>query len=304
MTERDLPPLNALRAFEAAARHQHVARAAAELNVTHGAVSHQIRHLEDSLGTALFRRSGNRIALTPAGQRLLPVLSESLDRIAEAAAGLAHDGAAEQVTIACAPALAAKWLVPEMAALLERHPGVAIDIAPAQELAWHDPRQRPGARDADIVIAYGRPDAEAPGTVVLPGISFFPVMSPRLSHGTRAVRRPGDIARHAVLHDDDGTGWRRWMAAAGMDGTADLRHMRLGNASLSLGAAVDGLGIALGDSVLADADLAAGRLVAPFEIRVPAPGAYFLMLPQGARRSGARDAVATWLADRLGARMA
>lgn len=301
---RRLPPLNALRAFEAAARHLHIARAAGELNVTHGAVSHQIRHLEESLGTALLRRTGNRIALTPAGQRLLPVLSESLDRIAEAAAGLAHDGAVEQVTIACAPALAAKWLVPEMTALMERHPGVAIDIAPAQDLAWLDPRQRASPRDADIVIAYGRPDAEAPGTVPLPGISFFPVMSPRLTHGPRAVRRPQDIARHAILHDDDdGTGWRRWMAAAGIGG-GDLRHMRLGNASLSLGAAVDGLGIALGDTILADADLAAGRLVAPFEIRVPAPGAYFLMLPQGTRRPGARQAVATWLADRLSARMA
>ncbi len=300
---RRLPPLNALRAFEAAARHLHIARAAGELNVTHGAVSHQIRHLEESLGTALLARTGNRIALTPAGQRLLPVLSESLDRIAEATAGLAHDGAAEQVTIACAPALAAKWLVPEMTALLERHPGVAIDIAPAQELAWFDPRQRASPREADIVIAYGRPDAEAVGTVPLPGISFFPVMSPRLSHGARAVRRPQDIARHAILHDDDGTGWRRWMAAAGLEGSAELRHMRLGNASLSLGAAVDGLGIALGDTILADADLAAGRLVAPFEIRVPAPGAYFLMLPQGARRPGAREAVATWLADRLSARM-
>ena len=105
---RHLPPLNALRAFEAAARHQHIARAAAELNVTHGAVSHQIRHLEAVLGTELFRRSGNRISLTTAAQRLLPVLSESFDRIAEATTGAAQKAAADHVTIACAPALAAK----------------------------------------------------------------------------------------------------------------------------------------------------------------------------------------------------
>lgn len=300
---RRLPPLNALRAFEAAARHLHVARAAAELNVTHGAVSHQIRHLEEALGTALFRRAGNRIALTPAGQRLLPVLSESLDRIAEAAAGLDHGGTEAQVTIACAPALAAKWLVPEMAALLERHPGVAIDIAPDQELAWLDGRRRTPPRDADIVIAYGRPDSDAPGLMGLPPIAFFPVMSPRLSHGPRAVRRPQDVLRHPILHDDDGTGWRRWLEAAGLNEGGDARDMRLGNASLSLGAAVDGLGIALGDTILADADLAAGRLVAPFAITVAAPGAYFLMLPPGARRSAAREAVATWLADRLTARL-
>ncbi len=301
---RRLPPLNALRAFEAAARHQHIARAATELNVTHGAVSHQIRHLEATLGTALFSRSGNRIALTAAGQRLLPVLSDSLDRIAEAAAGLAHDGAAEQITIACAPALAAKWLVPELSGLIERHPGVAIDIAPAQDLAWLDMRQRAAPRDAEIVIAYGRPDPDQAGMLPLPAISFFPVMSPRLTHGPRAVRRPQDVLRHAILHDDDGAGWRRWMTETGLDATVDLRHMRLGNASLSLGAAADGLGIALGDTILADADLAAGRLVAPFEIKVAAPGAYFLLLSPGGRRPSARDAVATWLADRLTARLA
>lgn len=300
---RPLPPLNALRAFEAAARHQHVARAAAELNVTHGAVSHQIRHLEQSLGTALFRRTGNRIVLTAAGQRLLPVLSESLDRIADAAAGLAQAGEADPVTVACAPALAAKWLVPELSALLDRHPGIAVDIAPAQELAWLDMRQRAVPRDADIVIAYGRPDRGIPGLVALPPIAFFPVMSPRLGHGPHAVRRPQDVLRLRILHDDDGTGWRRWLEAAGLERPSDGRDMRLGNASLSLGAAGEGLGIALGDTLLADADLAAGRLVAPFSVRVDAPGAYFLWLAPPGRRSVPADAVATWLADRLSARL-
>ena len=300
---RRLPSLNALRAFEAAARHQHFARAAAELNVTHGAVSHQIRALEDSLGTALFRRSGNRITLTPEAQRLLPVLTESFDRIAEITGTLGQDDSADHIAIACAPALAAKWLVPEMADLTERHPGLTIDIAPRQDLTWLEPGRRPTEDIGDIIIAYGRPDPAAPGFLALPDNAFFPVCSPRLTHGPRAVKRPQDLLRHPLLHDDDGTGWRRWLAEAGVVSPHDLRNMRLGNASLTLDAAADGLGIALGDTILAEADLAAGRLVAPFSTRVAAPGAYFLLRPALSRDSSTRDTVANWLADRLRARL-
>ena len=300
---RRLPSLNALRAFEAAARHQHIARAAAELHVTHGAVSHQIRHLESLLGTTLFLRSGNRITLTPAAQRLLPVLSESFDRIARVIAGLDHADEPDTITIACAPALAAKWLMPEMAALIERHPGISVDIAPNQETVWLDDHRDIAAIDADIILAYGRIDSGMADVLSLPEIRFFPVCSPRLTHGPQALRRPQDVLGHTLLHDDNGAGWRRWLEAAGVETPEDSRDMRLGNASLSLGAAADGLGIALGDTILADADLAAGRLVAPFSIRVAAPGEYFILRPPGVHRAGTRDAVANWLADRLSARL-
>ena len=301
---RRLPPLNALRAFEAAARHQHIARAAAELRVTHGAVSHQIRHLEDQLGTTLFQRTGNRITLTPAAQRLLPVLSESFDRIARVITSLDHADEADSITIACAPALAAKWLLPELPALIERHPGISVDVSPAQVLAWLDDPRDIAAIDADIVLAYGRRRSGAEHVIPLPEIRFFPVCSPRLTHGPQALRRPQDVLRHTLLHDDNGAGWRRWLDAAGVELPEQVRAMRLGNASLSLGAAADGLGVALGDTLLADADLAAGRLVAPFSTSVSAPGEYFLLCPEDARRSTVRDSMSTWLVDRLTARLA
>lgn len=274
--------LNALRAFEAAGRHLHMARAAEELGVTQSAVSHQIRGLEARLGLRLFERGHNRIRLTPDGARLLPVISESFDRMHQGLLALDPDSSAGVLTLACTPSLAANWLVPQLGAFAARFPELEIDLRLGE---LDDPNLEP---DVDLTICYGeRPTTTRLATTRrvrrLTHVSFFPVCSPRLLRGEPPLRRPRDLLAHRLIHDDDGGNWRRWLAAAGVatetKGTARAPGLYLWNAHLTLLSARGGGGIALADTMEVGPDLRDGSLVPLFDIEVPAPRAYYLVTP-------------------------
>jgi len=288
--------LNALRAFEAAARHRHMARAAEELGVTHGAVSRHVRLLEQDLAVALFDRRHNRIRLTAEGARLFPVVREALDRVTTAALGLGGGPPAGRLTVACTPTLATSFLIPALDGFRSRYPALDLDlrIAPPAGAAL--------AEDIDLALVYGLPRAAGRRVVKLTDVAFFPVWSSKYANQAGTIRGPDDLAGAAatLLHDDEGGNWARWFEAAGRSLPSGARGIRFGAAFLSLEAARAGLGVALAGRLEVTGDLAEGRLMSLPEVGVPAPQAYYLVTaaePGMPRRVAAFE---SWLRAQLG----
>lgn len=257
-----LPPLNALRSFEAAARHASFSHAADELGVTHGAVSKQIRALEDDLGQPLFIRSVRQVKLTAAGRELMAEVAPALERIAAAAATLRRlpDQESGQVRINSRPSFALRWLIPNLPRFVRAYPG----IEPQVVTSTLEPARLPPA-GYDIVIR--RDDAPGGGTWPAGTArnaflreSAFPVAAPALL-AERPIRRPEDLADHVLLQTATRqTDWQDWLARAGCAGLRASGELWFEHQQFTLQAAIDGMGIALGLSVLAEIDLSAGRL--------------------------------------------
>lgn len=275
---RRLPPLNALRAFEAAARHLSFTRAASELNVTQAAISHQIKTLEDHLGTPLFRRLSRALVLTEAGQSLFPAVREALDGLAEAAARLRAHQAGGTLTVSTLPSFAVKWLVPRMSRFQDRHPEIDLRISAKEYLVDF-------ARDGiDVAIRFGSGDWPRVRAEWMANEELLPVCSPSLLPD---LRSPGDLTRATLLHEEmlplgSFPTWRHWLATAGVQGVDASRGPRFSHTHLMLQAAIDGRGVALGQALIVADDLAAGRLVAPFQFRLPAGFGYFIACPPAA----------------------
>ncbi|TDH58864.1 LysR family transcriptional regulator [Dankookia rubra] len=254
---RSLPSLNALRAFEAAARLGSLKAAAAELGVTHGAVSQQVRLLEDWLRAPLFERHNRRILLTPAARAYLAEVGPAFDRLAAATARYGRDNGA--VLRVNAPAtFALRWLVPRLARFRARHPGIQVRLETSSQGLEALPEPQ------DIVIR-GGPDA-FPGHAARPFLSEhrLPVCSPGLL-ARQPLRAPDDLRRHTLLHTLSLPRlWDDWLAEAGVAGLEAEAGLTLDHFYLTLQAALDGLGIAMGPTALMADDLARGALVAPF----------------------------------------
>jgi LysR family transcriptional regulator, glycine cleavage system transcriptional activator len=286
-----LPPLNALRAFEAAARLASFARAAAELHVTPAAVSHQVKGLEDVLGVKLFRRRASGLELTHAGRVCQPKLREGFQRLAEAVEQIRATGAPGTLSIDAAPTFAAKWLAPRLHRFVATHRQLDVRINARTRLI-DVPRDggrvdegQPVSEDADLSIRFGGGDYPEMRVDKLLAVSVTPMCGARRPQGERLLREPRDLREHVLIHDnvpsDDGRPlWLVWLEAAGVEGVDVLHGLRFNHASLALDAAADGLGIALGMPQIAAFDLAAGRLVAPFPLRVPLASAYYLVSPR------------------------
>jgi LysR family glycine cleavage system transcriptional activator len=286
---RRLPPLNALRAFEAAARHLSFTRAAAELHVTQTAISHQIKGLEERLGVRLFRRLPRGLLLTEEAQRYLPPVRDAFDRIAAATAQLAAAGSSGSLTVSVLPSFAAKWLVPRLGRFRAAHPDLDLRISASSQLVDF------ARDDVDVGIRMGR--GRYPGLRVdrLFGESMVPVCAPELLSGPHPLRRPEDLRHHVLLHDDDHTGWRLWLELAGVEEVDAGRGPVFTDSAMVVQAAAEGQGIALARSVLAAGDLAAGRLVRPFEVSVPHDLAYYLVSPEATAEQPRIRAFRAWL---------
>ena len=291
---RRLPPLNALRAFEAAARHLNFSRAADELSVTPGAVSQQIQNLEDYVGAALFKRTPKGLLLTDAAQTALPALREAFDRLAEAASLLTAAVDGRRLTLTAPPSFAAKWLVPRLGAFERVHPQVDVWLSAAIELVDLT------AGEVDIAIRYGA--GRYPGLEVkrLFSETVIPVASP--DHlAEHALNTPADLANHILLHDgspdldDSCPDWSMWLAARGLKGIDGMRGPRFNQSSLVIEAAVNGRGVALAKRTLAAADLEAGRLVAPLQIATAVDFAYYLVHPKAKGRLPQVKAFVSWI---------
>lgn len=257
---RKLPPLNALRAFEAAARHLSFKSAAEELCVTSTAISHQIRHLENMIGFKLFERTPRSIALTDAGRRLFPVLRDGLDRFSRAVADLNEDG--HSVSISVTPAFAARLLVPALVRLQQSHPDIRLAIDATERLSdlargevdlavrYGPPSRRPGVRHVHLYSDRYLPLASPPWADTHPG----PLPAERLAD-ERLVSYEWKNARL------QGPTWSRWMAAQGVTGFDDARCVHFSEESHAIQAAMDGAGVVLASDALVARDIDAGRLL-------------------------------------------
>ncbi|MBP1851568.1 LysR substrate-binding domain-containing protein [Rhizobium halophytocola] len=268
---RRLPPLNPLRAFEAAARHGSVSLAAQELNVTHGAISHQIKSLEATLGVSLFERGGQRIKLTPQGAQLLPSVSSAFTEIATATARLTRPTTSGTLTVACIPALMSFWLMPRIGEFVRQFPDIRLTLISSNDAAnISNPA-------VDLCVLYGNgkwPDCWAR---LWSSLEFFPVASPTMLN-SRPLRNLRDLRDHVLLHADaDGQEWTTWLTAIDARGFIDKdRQHFMGDARLATEAALHGLGIAMGDSITARGLIDSGDLVVPFNLAVPANEAFYI----------------------------
>ncbi|HEX5080290.1 MAG TPA: transcriptional regulator GcvA [Geminicoccaceae bacterium] len=292
---RRLPPLNSLRAFEAAARHLSFSRAAEELHVTPAAVSHQIRALEEHLGVKLFRRLNRAVLLTDAGQACVAGLSDAFDRMAAALARLRAQEGSGPLTVSTSPALASKWLVPRLERFQQLYPELDVRISAAMRLVDF------AREDVDLAIRYGTGTYPGLLSELLLTNEVVPVCAPALLEGPRPLRTPADIRQHTLLHDDTRTSdgaypnWAMWLRAAGLDDIDPGRGLRFDYPGLVLEAAAAGRGVALALSTVAAADLAAGRLVKPFAVTVPTPFAYYLVCPEATAERPKVGALRRWL---------
>lgn len=287
MTRR-LPPLTALRAFEAAARHCSFTRAAAELHVTQAAISHQVKQLEEWLDLKLFERYGHALRLTTDGKAYLPDLSATLDTLATATEKLAHRSAAGVLRITALPSFAAKWLMPRLGRFRAAHPQIELHVSSALEL--HD--FSGGAYDLAIRLGLGRwPGLRAD---LISSEWLSPLCSPTLA-AQRPLLVPSDLRYHTLLHDQPRDLWVRWLEMADAPDVDANAGPGFSDSSLVLQAAIDGNGVALGRVFLAADDIAAGRLVKPFAQNLPNDYSYWLVYPRSAATKPRVELFRDWL---------
>jgi len=284
-----LPPMNTLRAFEAAARHLSFTQAAEELHVTQAAVSHQIRTLEEALGVRLFRRLNRAIRLTEEGQEFVSEVRKALSHLATAVERLAAPAAGGPLTVSVLPSFASKWLVPRLGRFRDKHPEIDVRINPSIQLTDF---QRD---DIDLAVRYGRGRYEGLESVWLMTEDIFPVCSPALLSGANALRSPGDLRGHTLLHDDGHVDWAMWLLVAGVRDISPTQGPYFTDSAMVIQAAVEGQGVALARGALAADDLAAGRLVKPFDIAIPTDYAYYIVCPKATAHHPKIAAFRGWL---------
>ncbi len=290
-----LPPLNALRAFEAAGRHLSLSRAADELHVTPAAVSHQIKALEEYLGVPLFRRVNRGLLLTDAGQACLPGLRDGFASLAQAVESARRQKPNRGLTVSVAPSFGAKWLVPRLDRFTAAHPDIDVRLDASTRLV--DPLQE----DIDVCIRYGPGNYPGMHVECLLAEEVGPVCSPSLLEGPNPLKTPNDLCNHVLLHfdapagDDSMPDWKMWLAAAGVKDCDASRGPRFTMASMAVQVAVAGQGVALAGSVLVADDVAAGRLVKPFELTFPARFSYYIVCPPAIAEQPRVVAFRAWL---------
>lgn len=283
------PSTRALTTFEACARLMNFTRAAEELNLTQGAVSHQIRELETLLGIGLFDRKPRGLALTEAGEGYLPYAREALDRLRSGAQAVARHRQGNVLTVTMSPNFANKWLVPRLGDFAAAHPDIDLRISAARRHVDF------ATDDIDLGIRHGTGNWPHLHVERLCQEWYFPVCSAALLHQGRGIGAPNDLAGHTLLHDRDRARWREWLAAFGVARETADQGPIFSDTSLAIDAAVAGQGVALARSALAALDLAAGRLVRPLEESVAAPIAYWIVCPKGSAHQPAIQAFRDWL---------
>lgn len=302
MSRRRLPPLNALRAFEAAARHLNFEKAGDEIAVTASAVGQQVKALEAWLSHPLFVRLPSKgVALTPLGERYARSLTEALDRLHEATALALKPEASQVLTVSTIPSFASGWLIPRLGSLRLRRPDLEIRISVSAELVDF------ARDDIDVAIRSGRGVYPGLRSDLLMEEVWFPVChADLLKDPERPLREPADLKRHTLIHEvnDDLHGymnWARWLSALGVTGVDTAHGPRFSHTFLALQAAAAGQGVALASNVLVDEYLQVGRLVRPFAHELKGNYQYFLVCPEAAAARPAIAAFRAWLLDEAAA---
>jgi LysR family glycine cleavage system transcriptional activator len=277
---RPIYPLNALRAFEASARHLSFVKAADELSVTPAAVSHQVKKLEEFLGFPLFRRQSRGLLLVESGQSLLSELSEVFLQLDKAMERVIDHDSRGTLTLSVAPTFAVMWLIPRLQQFYALYPDIDVRISTGLGLIDF---QRD---DFDAAIRLGSGQWFGLETIKLFEESVSPMCSPRLLEGPDAMRSPDDLRNQVLLHnhsmdyDPDAPTWEKWLEAAGATGVDASRGTHFSLPDHGLQAAIDGAGVVLGWRFLSAKDIAAGRVVEPFDLTLPLGSSFFLVYPE------------------------
>lgn len=291
---RRLPNLNALRAFEAAARHLSFTKAAEELSVTQGAVSHQVAVLEAQLGLQLFERENRRLRLTEAGRQYLPNLTEAFDRIALATQELKSEESEGQLRVTVMPSFAQMWLIPRLRRFRQRAPEIDVMVLASETLV--DFSREP----MDLAIRFGLGRYPGLRSERLMDDAMLPVCAPSLVERPPGLKRPEDLAHYALLHDDAGEDnhlldWAYWLKAAGVSGVDPRRGPQFNTSSFVLMSAIAGEGVALGRLRLCQDELVAGRLVQPFGPVLTLERSYWLVTTREKARWPKVESFMAWL---------
>lgn len=277
-----LPQTTALRSFEVAARCLSFTQAARELNVTQGAVSHQVKGLEELLGVKLFHREHQSLRLTDSGRGYLPFVREAIDRLK---AGMDYLAARENsgvLTVSVSPNFASKWLVNRMGAFNRTHPDIDLRITASMQHVDFD------SNDVEMAVRHGTGDWPSLHVTKLTREDIFPVCSPEFLRATPELRKPDDLSRQILLDDASRNDWPLWFAAAGLD-TEDITiGPSFDQTNNVIDAAIAGQGVALARSALAAHDIRTGKLVRLFDVSLPAPYGYFVVSPKS---SAAQDKI-------------
>ena len=301
-----LPPLNALRVFEAAARHLSFKDAASELSITQAAVSHQIKSLEEYLGVELFHRAGRGVQLTEAARAALPRLRDGFDALAAAVESIRERAAETELQITAPPVFTARWLMPRLADFSRREPRIDVRVVASSKMV------DAGALDSAALVSHLDLRDDTSGVEIHLGSGDYPgFRADRLFNVTTTAvahpdlirsGNPADLAHHTLLHDDamdlvaHGSAWQKWLEAAGVENLVDgSRGPHFSSNILSLEAASQKLGVALALRPLVDADIASQRLVAPFTIELKPRSAYYLVCPEVIADRPAVTAFRKWL---------
>lgn len=285
-----LPPLKALRAFEAAARFESFNRAAEALSVTPSAVSHQVKLLEEFLGVPLFERRNRQVRLTRAGRAYLPPVRDAFEQIRIATGQARKRDASGALTVSSAPSFAVGWLMPRLAAFQLAHPDIEVRLTSSIELVDF------ATSDVDVGIRSGAgtwPDLESHRLIA---DEVVPVCSPSLLAGGGALHTPADLRDATLLHELARLGqWRSWFAAVGVDDVDTERGPKFQSAAMTVEAAIAGLGVAIANRRLVESHLESGRLVVPFDCDLPTASAYYLVYPKSRASDPRVDAFARWI---------
>jgi LysR family glycine cleavage system transcriptional activator len=292
-----LPGLSAFSTFEAAARHQSFTRAAEELGVTPAAVSYLVRELEAQLKVKLFHRTKRVVRLTEAGEILNTTVANALEAIGRAVERVRNADGHPRLNVTTTPGFAMKWLVPRLNGFLERFPGVDVRMDMSTRMIDFT------REDIDLAVRFGTGDYPALQVEKLISDTIYPICSPKLLKGPRPLRHPRDLRHFTLIHvhwqalGETWPTWEMWLAAAGVTGLDATRGIHFDQGLMAIQAAIDGHGVALGDSSLTAVDLAQGRLVRPFELALSAPArfAYWIVVPPHAAERPLVVAFRDWL---------
>jgi len=271
---RRLPPLSALRPFEAAARLESFSRAAEELHLTHGAVSHQVRALEDHLGTPLFSRHGKRVALTAASRAFAERIRNALGEIAHAAEIASAGTHDNRLTVSVLPSFASRWLMPRLIRFMDAHPQIEVNVMATTVLANF------AADEVDVAIRFGLGPWPALVCEKFLEDEYFPVGSPKINRG-KLPRTPRELLRMGIIREDRDY-WRAWFEAAGVpiEEAREARGPIFNDSTFALQAAARGEGIALARRSIVGEDLERGTLKRLFDIAVPSRERYWFVSPR------------------------
>jgi LysR family glycine cleavage system transcriptional activator len=287
--KKRLPPLNRLRSFEASARHLNFTQAAAELNLTPAAISQQVKGLESQLGMALFKRLPRGLALTEAGQAYMPVVHQSIERLAAATDEIFGQGHSQLLTVRVSLAFFTLWLAPRLARFTAQHPEVGLRFT---SNIWVGERDE----EADMQIRHGRGIWAGMKSDRLTWDELFPVCSPLLSQGMTPPETPDALLQHTLLHVIGyEEGWGYWLNQAGFHHLTPSRSMQFDTLISALEMAVLGQGLALGRTSLVANMLADGRLVTPFEQRLATSEAFYLACPTHKFAHPSAETFRAWL---------